>query len=67
MADYLVTVKRIMTTSGKVEVDADSVETSMAYAIKAYLETIANSLTIHYINIGEERGMMVATIVHARV
>ena len=67
MPDYLVTVKRIMTTSGKVEVAADSDTESMAYAIKTYLETIDNSLTIHHINIGEEREMMVATIVHARV
>jgi len=66
MPDYLVTVKRIMITSGKIEVGADDDTESMAYAIKTYLETVDNGLTIHYIGISEERGHMVATIVHAR-
>lgn len=62
MPDFLVTVK--MVTAARMNMAADSVVGSLAYAIKTYLETIDNSKTIHSISVSTLEGKAVATIVH---
>ncbi len=51
MANHLVTVKRLKVE--KNNIDADTVTTSLAYAIKTYLATVSDTKTIHSIDIEE--------------
>ncbi len=62
MANHLVTVKRLKVE--KNNIDADTVTTSLAYAIKTYLATVSDTKTIHSIDIEEIDGHEIATIVH---